>query len=196
MILKVLQDTGDAVQEKIRNEMGKYKEEVEERKLELIDIAIAKVECIEGQGNISLKQLNEALKSSIDILDSRLQEIKEKLEQEKQNIKDAGTEAVQRVTEEKEKTLREIKNVKEGKNFKKNFKKSLSINTLINSLYVTFDSALGTYFSPGLCTHHLHRHRQLRELIHARINVRPGPTRLKHAKESFWQSISQFCPLI
>ena len=110
MILKVLQDTGDAVQEKIRNEMGKYKEEVEERKLELIDIAIAKVECIESQGNISLKQLNEALKSSIDALDSRLQE---KLEQ----VEDAGTEAVRRVTEEAEKKLKEIKNVKEGKNF-------------------------------------------------------------------------------
>ena len=115
MICKVLQDTGDAVQEKIRNEMRKYKEEAEERKLELIDIAIAKVKCIESQGNISLTQLNEALKSSIDVLDSRLKEIKEKVEQEKQNIRDAGTEAVRRVNEEAEKKLREIKNAKEGK---------------------------------------------------------------------------------
>ena len=112
MICKVLQDTGDAVQEKIRNEMRNYKEEVEERKLELIDIAVAKVKCIESQGSISLTQLNEALKSSIDVLDSKLQE---KVEQGKQNIEDAGTEAVQRVTEEKKKTLREIHNAKEGK---------------------------------------------------------------------------------
>ena len=118
MICKVLQDTGDAVQEKIRNEVRNYKEEVEERKLELINIAIAKVKCIESQGSISLTQLNEALKSSIDVLDSKLQE---KVEQGKQNIEDAGTEAVQRVTEEKKKTLREIHNAKEGKKCLKSF---------------------------------------------------------------------------
>jgi hypothetical protein len=98
-----LEDVGKTIQEQIRNEMDEYKKKTEEQKLELIDIVKLQVKAIEDKGNVSLNQLNDALKLSVDTFDAKVQKAIQDIEvvakKETENaIKEIQKAAVQRKT--------------------------------------------------------------------------------------------------
>lgn len=101
----VLNDVGKALQEQITDEISEYKQVTEDQKKELLDIVQNKIKDIEIQENVSVTNLNDVLRTSVDSFKTLVQESVEE-------ITNQVREGKEELIKEKECAIKEIRECK------------------------------------------------------------------------------------
>ncbi|XP_053379599.1 uncharacterized protein LOC128548526 [Mercenaria mercenaria] len=102
-VRKVLHHVAKAVQDRIRTEVDAYKQEAEKQNLKLIKTTNSAINAIKGQENVSMSELNAALKSALG-------EIKKQTKESVEMIKMKSAERLQTISTEGDVAVKKVKN--------------------------------------------------------------------------------------